>query len=852
MPGKRRGASSRAAHPRPRRFRELSAPELRWVCRPGDYDLSSEQRDQTLIGIIGQERAIRALKLGIELWGPGYNVFVCGLAGTGRTTMVQTILDRIKRTCPLPSDRCYVHNFSRPDEPRLLTLPRGYAETLRVEMNRLVKVVQNEVPGLLESETHSKKREKIVTRYEGEGDRIIERFERKAEKEGFALKRVREGTVSRPELFPIISGQALPIGDIEKVVSEGKLPQKKAAAIVQQYQSLKQHLESAARQSRDLLGRMEFEISDLEKKEVRTLLVDRIDAALEKFGADTGGIVKTYFSAVLDEIIANLDLFRRASLSGTPATPGSSALGAGAAGAAEAPVNGTESSVSRTALQQLLDRFRVNVVLDSRHHGECPVIVENHPTYRRLFGYFEKSIDQSGHWTTDYTKIRPGSLLAADGGYLVVTAEDLFSQPDVWRELKRTLISRNLAIIEESAGTFIPTVAMKPEQIPINAKVIMIGQRGAYEALLENEPDFRKIFKVMADFDSEMDLNAKTLRQYAAFARKTCAEEGLAEMESAAVAAVAEYGARQAGHQGKLSTRFGDIADLLREADYWRRQNGATRRTQVRHIRDAIREAERRRNLTEEKLREMIHLGQILIDVKGRRAGQVNGLTIQETGSHVFALPARITATVSPGTAGIINIEREAHLSGRHHTKGVLIIGGFLREKFGATRPVTLTSSIAFEQSYGGVDGDSASSAEVYALLSALAGLPLPQGIAVTGSVDQKGDIQPVGGINHKIEGFYKVCLVKGLTGEQGVIVPEANIRDLMLDEQVVAAVKSRKFHIYPVRTIEEGIEILSGVPAGAHDSQGRYPDGTVFRRVDDRLSQYNDLVRRYSPASSL
>ncbi|HEY3175504.1 MAG TPA: AAA family ATPase, partial [Candidatus Polarisedimenticolia bacterium] len=830
---------------RPLRSPELSASELRWVCRPADFDLAAAEKEQALIGIIGQERAIRALKMGIELYSPGYNVFVCGITGTGRMSTVQKILDQIKGFCPLPPDRCYVHNFAKPDEPRLLSLPRGMAERFRADMEKFVRAIQAEVGGLLESEDHARKREKIVTRYEGEGDKIIERFERRAEKEGFALKRVREGNISRPELFPVVQGHALPIGDLDKAVTEGKLARARAQLIMRQYQALRQNLEVTARQSRDLLSRMETELTDLEKKEVRAALQERISALVARYPGEGSEGIQEYLRDVQEEVVTNLDLFRHPSVSGAPTAPGA----APTPPPAESPIPGTDGlgAPARTGLQQLLERFRVNLIFDSRRHGACPVIVETHPTYRRLFGHFDRIVDQSGHWVADYTMIRAGSLLAADGGYLVVTAEDLFSQRNVWAELKRTLISRTLAIVEEEGSLYVPTVSMRPEPIPINVKVIMIGQRGIYEDLLEREPDFTKIFKVIADFDEQMDLSSKTLRQYAAFVRRICKNEKLGELEPAAVASVAEFGARQAGQQGKLSTRFGEIADLLREADYWRRQDGGGRRVTARHVRTAIRESISRRNLYEEKLREMIRLGQIFIDVEGERIGQVNSLVIQDTGSYLFGLPARITATVSPGTAGIINIEREAQLSGRTHTKGVLIIGGFLREKFGAARPVTVTASIAFEQSYSGVEGDSASSTEVYALLSALAGAPVRQGIAVTGSVDQKGYIQPVGGINDKIEGFFKVCALKGLTGTQGVIVPQANLRDLMLDEEVVEAVRRKRFHIYPVRTVEEGIEVLTGSPAGQRDPSGRYPEGTIFRLVDDKLAHYNDLVRRHS-----
>ncbi len=835
----RNGAGGRV---KPRRFRELSAADLRWTCRPSQYDFKTKDGDASLIGIVGQERAIRSLKLGIELYAPGYNVFVCGITGTGRLSTVQKILDQIKGFCPLPPDRCYVYNAALPDEPRLLVVPRGQGEMLRVSMEKFVRELQHAVPSLLESDGHTKHRERIVSRYEGEADKIIEKFERRAERQGFALKRVREGNISRPELFPIIEGQAMQMSDLEKVTAEGKVPARKAETLAKQYQSLRQDLEVTARQSRDLLSRMESDISELEKKEVRALLDVRLEAIAARFTGEGHDVVSAWLHDVQEEIVTHLALFRRAPAAGIPPMqPGAPAPSAPSMDGSIAP-----------GLAELLSRLQVNVIFDARRHKSCPVIVETHPTYRRLFGAFEKVLDQSGHWSTDYTRIRAGSLLAADGGYLVVSAEDLFQQREVWTELKRCMISRSLAIMEETTGAGIPTIAMKPQPIPLNVKVIMIGLRETYEALLENEPDFQKMFKVLADFDDEMDLSDKSIRQYVAFVRRVCSEEGLAELDDGAMAAVAEYGARLAGHQGKLSSRLGEIADLLREGDYWRRHDGNHKRTQARHLRTAIRESIHRRNLSAEKLREMVRLGQIFIETKGERVGQVNGMTVHHTGGFSFGLPCRITATVSPGTAGIVNIEREARLSGSVHTKGVLIIGGFLRGRFGARKPVTLTAGLAFEQSYGGVEGDSASSTEVYALLSALAGIPVRQGIAVTGSVDQIGDIQPVGGLNEKIEGFFRICQLKGLTGDQGFIVPEANLRDLMLNDEVVEAVRRKKFHIHPVSTVEDAIEILTLMSAGTPDPSGRYPEGTLFRLVDDRLTAFNEMVRRYYPSAPL
>ncbi len=707
-------------------------------------------------------------------------------------------------------------------------------------MERFARKIEPDVRRVLESAAHSRRRERVAAKYEGEGDRLIERFERRAERQGFALKRVREGNTSRPELFPMIDGQAVAMSELETLAAAKKLSRTRHRALLRQHEELRQSLEATARQSRDLLARMEAAIGDLERKDVRGVLQERLDAIAGRLKGEAEATVGSFLREALDEVIAHLDLLKRVALAGRGREP----IPEG--GGTVEPDGSDDGADDRDRAASLLGRLEVNVVFDSRRHGDCPVVVETHPTYPRLFGYFEKSIDTSGHWTSDFRHVRGGSLLAADGGYLVVTAEDLFSESEVWKQLKRSLTSRSLAILEERSAAYMPTVTLKPQPIPIDVKVILIGHRDTYESLLQEEPDFRKIFKVFADFDQEMDLTPKNLRQYAAFVRKLCTAESLGDPDPAAIAAVAEHGARRAGRQGKLSTRFGDIADLLREASYWKSQDRSGRRILARHVRTAIRESRVRRSLPEDKLREMIRQEQIFIDVQGARVGQVNGLVVEEAGGYAYGLPARITATVSPGTSGVINIEREARLSGSAHTKGILIIGGFLRERFGASRPVTLTASLAFEQSYVGIDGDSASSTEVYALLSALSGIPIRQGIAVTGSVDQKGGIQPVGGINEKIEGFFKVCADRGLRGDQGVVVPEANVGDLMLDEEVVEAVRRRRFHIFPVRRVEEGIETLTGVPAGRMDAEGRYAAGTIMALADERLTLFNEAVRLY------
>jgi len=807
----------------PRKPRKLTPSELRWTCDPSKYDLDVPESESRLIGIIGQDRAIRAMKLGIELYSPGYNVFVCGITGTGRTSTVKRILDNIKSSCPLPLDRAYVHNFRQPERPALVVLPRGRSREFRKDIERFRRSVADAVPRLLESEEHNKQRERIIARHEQEGDKLIEKFERRVEKEGFALKRVREGAISRPELFPMIGGQPVAVGDLTRLQAEKKLGEPQFRLIQKRYVALHGELESVARASRTILQHMESELASAEREQIKKTLEEPAKAIREKHGNKA---IDAYLADAIEHIAEKMELFR------PPAAP-----------AAPAP----EGDETKEDILSLLD---VNVLLDNAGREHCPVVIENLPTYRRLFGYFDRDVDRSGHWTSDYRKIRGGSFLLADGGYLVLNAEDVFQQRGVWQNLKRSLVNRVVEIHEEDTPFQVPVSVVTPEPIPVNVKVILIGDTRTYHFLHQFDTDFRKIFKVLADFDYEMDNNRKNLRQYGAFIGRMCRDEGLAPFEPAALAAVAEYGARQAGRQGKLTARFGEISDLLREADYWRRREGGAK-VSARHVRTAQDEADRRSSMWEEKVREMATSGRLLIEVKGSRIGQVNGLTVQDTGAHAYGMPARITASASPGDTGIINIEREAHLSGSTHDKGVLIIGGYFRHTFGATRPVTFSASLAFEQSYGGIDGDSASSTEIYALLSVLSGLPIEQGLAVTGSVDQRGNIQPVGGIHQKIEGFFAVCRERGLTGSQGIVMPLANVGDLMLREEVIDAVRKRKFHVYPVTTIGEGIEILTGTAAGARGRDGSFPPGTVFGRVERRLVEMAEASRRQTPAKA-
>ncbi len=494
--------------------------------------------------------------------------------------------------------------------------------------------------------------------------------------------------------------------------------------------------------------------------------------------------------------------------------------------------------------------FQVNVLVDNSETKGAPVIIETSPTYRNLFGTIERNIDRlGGLWRTDFTKIKSGSFLRANGGYLVLNALDVFIEPGVWVALKRTLRNRTLEMQSFDPFYLFASSALKPEPIEVKVKVVMIGDAYLYYTLYAVDEDFKKIFKIKADFDTVMDKKAETLLQYASFIRKISQDEKLLPFDRSGVAAVIEYGVRLAGRQKKLSTEFHRITDILREASYWAKKEGRNQVTE-KHVDQAISEKVYRLKMMEDKIQEMIDEGLILIDAEGAKVGQVNGLSIFDTGEYSFGRPTRITAKTSLGKAGIINIEREADLSGRTHNKGVLILAGYLRGKYAQEKPLTLTASLAFEQSYSGVDGDSASSSEVYAILSSLANVPLRQDIAVTGSINQHGEIQPIGGVNQKIEGFFDVCRSRGLTGSQGVIIPYQNVDDLMLRKEAVEEVKVGKFHIYPIKTIDEGIEILTGLPAGERRADGSYPEGTVNYLVDEKLKELALKIREFEGES--
>jgi len=648
---------------------------------------------------------------------------------------------------------------------------------------------------------------------------MFREFEKKVNKEGFALVQIQMGPYSRPGIFPLVEGNPVNMEQLESMVEENKFSKEELEKLKEKQVHLVNELEDIFKETRKSEKEIKEELTSLDNEVISPAVKDSISDIKEKFDHEK---VLQYLDEVQEDILTNLGRFREKEET-PPPIPG-------------------------LVLPQTVDSFseyQVNVLVDNSETKGAPTIVETTPNYRNLFGTIERVVERSGIWKTDFLHIKAGSFLRANGGYLIFNALDALMEPGVWPALKRTLKNQVIEIQTYDPFYFFSTSALKPEPTECNTKVILIGDAQIYYLLYSLDDDFKKIFKIKADFDSVMNKDNDKIQQYASFIRKICDEDKLRPLDKTGIAAVVEHGVRITGRQKKLSTRFHLIADLLKESNYWAEKDGSDVITE-KHVDQAIERRNYRVNLIEEKIQEMIDDGTILIDSDGAVVGQVNGLSVYNLGDYMFGKPSRITAKTSLGKAGIINIEREAEMSGPIHNKGVYILTGYLRGKYAQDKPITMSASLCFEQSYSGVEGDSASSTEIYALLSSISGLPLRQDIAVTGSVNQKGEVQPIGGVNEKIEGFFDVCRAKGLTGKQGVMIPHLNVDDLMLRKDVVRAVKERKFHVYPVKTIDQGIEILTGMEAGEMLEGGRFKEGTVNDRVDQKLRELGTKIKEF------
>jgi ATP-dependent Lon protease len=812
---------------------EVKPDQLGWTCPDDCLKFDTTDDLPGTVGIIGQPRAVDALNMALEIESVGYNVFVSGPVGTGRTTTVKNLLESTRGRPRELDDKCYVNNFRDPDQPRLLRLRAGNGQEFRRDMDAFVDFLVKNVPLLLESDTYQQRRTALVDGFKERGGARVREFEKRVLAEGFAL--VQTGPLSRPELAPIVEKQPVSIDALAALVEEGKLTAERADEIKKRYQELSTELSAIFKDIRDLEKQARDALSKLDDSVIRPVVEERLADIEERCGrpkknhaakegknqpCPDAAALHDYLAEVKDAVLARPDEFRQ-----------------------KPPADGETAAPIDPFLE-----FRVNVLVDNSDTKTAPVIFETNPTYKNLFGSIERVWDRGGQLRADFSRIKAGSVLRADHGFLVINALDALLEVGVWPALKRTLRNRQLEITGgDPYSALFGAVGMKPQPVTIDLKVIMIGDPQIYSLLASADEDFKKVFKVRADFDWVMERDENAVSDYVQVIKALCQKEKLRPFDRSGVRGVIEYGARLAGRQTKLSTRFNIISELLTEANHWATKAGA-KAVGYEHVREAINRRRDRVRLAEVKLQEAIRQGTIFIDVTGAKAGQVNGLAVYDTGEYAFGIPTRITAKTGVGSAGIINIEREAQLSGPTHDKGVYILSGYLRQKFAHRQPLVLSASICFEQSYGGVDGDSASSTEVYALLSDLSGLPIRQDLAVTGSVNQQGEVQPIGGVNWKVEGFFEACRARGLTGRQGVIIPKANLPELMLRPEVVAAVKAGKFHVYAVGTIDEGVELLTGVPAGKPDAKGNYPPDTVSGKVMKRLAELIELHQEFKP----
>ncbi|MGA3084483.1 MAG: ATP-binding protein [Thermodesulfobacteriota bacterium] len=787
-------------------FRELTPEELRKICDPDS--LGFETTEELAVGpdkVISQERAVRAILFGVGMDGLDYNIYVAGPPKAGMTYITRTLIEEIAQSKNPPPDRCYIHNFKEPDRPKALSLPSGKGKELKKDIEELIGDLQRDVPEVFESDDYAQRKEELLKKFNAERTGILTALEEKALGQGFILNVSQVGMV----IMPAKDGQPMDEETLKSLNDEDKKQLREKSEVLQV--EMNQVVRIIKNKEKDLRKK----IKDLDKR-VALFSVGHLIEELQEKHQEFPQVLR-HLKDIKDDIIRNIDDFKA-----KPVPPG------------PFPMPNLEPS---------LTRYEVNVLIDHTETKGAPVVFETNPTYPNLFGTIEKQA-QFGALVTDFSMIRPGSLHRANGGFLIIKAMDLLRWYFSWEGLKRSLKNKQILIedLGEQLG-MISTKTLKPEPIPLQVKILLIGEPYLYHLLYMGDQDFPKMFKVKAELDDQMELEEAPLKEYIQYIARYCRGKNLLPVHKSGAARLIEYSLELTGRNFKLSLQLPEINDLMQEAHYWAIK-GQSPLIRAEHIEKALEEKIFRSNLYEEKLQEMITLGDIKVETDEYRVGQINGLSVYPMGDYQFGRPSRITANCSLGKEGVVDIDRESKLSGNIHTKGVMILSGYLKGKYTLDKPLSLSASIAFEQSYGLVDGDSASGAELMALLSSLAQLPIFQGIAVTGSVSQKGEIQPIGGVNEKIEGFFDVCREKGLTGKQGVMIPEANVKDLMLKTKVVEAVREGRFHVFPVSHIEQGLEILTGKKAGKKKKDATYPRNTINFRVEERLNKLNEISR--------
>lgn len=761
------------------------------VVKPQKFNFSNTNELSFKTEIVGQEKAIEAIKLSLGIRHPHYNLFVSGLPGTGRNTSVRHILSKMKKKTKL-YDRCYVYNFSNPDSPVLLTFRAGEGKKFKRDFENLVSNLIDFIVNFVRSEAVAELRKIILEKYKKNETKLFEELQKIAEPLGFKVVFLKIESFFRPVIKPVYKGQIVDYSEIERLRAEGKITEEEYLKIEENFSKISFEFEKVLINVNELARKAAEDIENAIKNIILPIISSKLKPLKDTYKDKK---IQKYLDDFLKDFIEDIKRL-------------------------------SEEKISYPL------KYKVNLIIDNSNVKTPPIVFENSPTFQKLFGTIETVSDAQGFFKTDFTMIRGGSLLKADGGFLVINAYDLLTHSGLWEKLKRTLRSGELEIQPREDNIYL-TTGLRPDPINVDVKVILIGEPWIYNILFTVDPEFNELFRVRADFDYTMDLNKDSALQYSFVIKKVVDSENLLSMRKDGVEKIVEFGMRIAERRDKISTEFTKIADIIRESNYYAKERKGKFIT-AEDVEMAIEKKYFRSNLIEEKITEMIRNNEIMIDTDGEKIGQINGLEIYSIGDLVFGKPVRITANVSCGKNGVVNIEREVELSGPIHSKGVIILTGYLQAKLAQDYPLSLNAYLCFEQSYTGIDGDSASAAELITIISALAEIPVKQNIAITGSINQKGEIQPIGGVNEKIEGFFNVCLKKGLTGKQGVIIPYQNIQNLILKNGVLKAVKDKKFHIYIVKNIDECIEILTGMDPVL-----------VLMKAKEKVSKYASSIKK-------
>lgn len=800
---------------------KLTSNQLYRKCDTSKFGFKTTAELEERLSALGQDRAISAVELGIHIKSRGYNLFCLGPEGTGKTSLVKRILEKEAQNRPTPNDWAYVYNFEESYKPIAISFPAGQASNFAKDVDELINRLSTVLPALIETEEYKAAVAIVRQKYKSKKDEYISILQKKAKGKRVSLLHMQMGLVVAP----------MKDGEVLSPDAFDELPDDEKNLIMEDLNAMQEEIENATQDLPRWEDKQKKEIDALREKMVKAAVKDPIDALRQKYKPYASAT--KFLKSVQKHILENVDEF-------VPEEKEKVVT----AGTDEDPLQNLLSKMKQPE-DDKFDRLKVNVIVKNAPNSGAPIVTLDHPTQGNLVGKVER-IQQYGALLTDFTLIKAGALHRANGGFLLLDARKVLEQPFAWDSLKRAISSKQIKIEAPSEETSFTTISLDPEPIPLDVKVVLTGDFEIYELLCERDPDFRDFFKVEADFGMIMDRTDYNECEYAKLIGSLSKKKGLRSLNRQAVARVIEYAARLAGNAGKLTAHISSIGDLLRESDYWARKSNA-KQIGKNHIEQAIEAQIYRADRVKKSMLEEIQKGTILIDVKGERVGQINGLVVYDFSNYSFGKPSRITAQVRMGSGDFVDIEREIELSGPIHTKGVLILKSLIANRFAKHSPLSLSASIVFEQSYGGVDGDSASSTEYYCLISAITGLPIKQNFGVTGSINQFGEIQPIGGVNEKIEGFYDVCMHEGLTGKQGVIIPRTNIDDLMLRSDIVQAVEDGKFTIYAIDTVDDGIEILTGKKVGKADAKGNYPKGSVNYLVKQSLQEFYEDYRKYA-----